>query len=458
MPDKINCTYNFKDNDEQEVEKFVGIELYTTSDFEGIGGIYKHSHKDFIVKEITNSGKTLEIKEDYSSQDFSPGGKDQYTTFNLVKVNREPFEAIRELSKVLNVPYNSIGYSGLKDKCSISVQQVSIKGNFVQKLKKLNIRNYFFRSIYPTKHPIKLGSHWGNNFTIVIRNIEPKENLNEKLKEIVDKLTQYGFPNYYGLQRFGTFRPNSHIIGRYLLEGQYERAYNEFVTMTYSTEDPPLQLIRDDLRQDGDLQKAFDKLPNSLYYEKKMIKHLIDHPKDYKGTFDILSNDLIKLLISAFQSFLFNKMVSLRIKEGSSPLKGDAISILDDFNGHITQVKYLYGGRYDKYIDEAIELNRAVIVAPLVGYETDLEEFPLMKMYFDKIIEEEQLDPTVFNNELISKTDFKGTFRAINIKPVALKILHLKDDELFPNKKRLKFEFGLAKGSYATMLLREIMK
>ena len=189
-----------------------------------------------------------------------------------------------------------------------------------------------------------------------------------------------------------------------------------------------------------------------------MIKHLIDYTGDYKGSFGILSNDLVKLLISAFQSFLFNKMISLRIREGNSLLKGDTISILDDVNGHITQAKYIYGGRYDKYIEEAIELNRAVIVAPLVGYETNLDDFPIMKSYFEKIIQEEGIDPTILTNELISNTDFKGAFRSVYVKPIALKILHLKDDELFPEKKRLKFEFSLQKGSYATILLREIMK
>jgi len=458
LPDKVDCTYNFKDNDEKEVEKFVGIELYNTPDFEGIGGIYKNSYKDFIVKEITNSGKTLEIKEDYSNQAFSRENKDRYTTFNLVKVNKEPFEAIRELSKSLNVPYNTINYCGLKDKRSISVQQVSIKGNYTQKLKKLKIRDYFFRNIYPTRHPIKLGGHWGNNFTIVIRNIEPKENLEDNIENINNYIATNGFPNYYGLQRFGTFRPNSHLIGRYLLEGNYERAYNEFVTTTYSTEDNKLQIIRNNLKEDEDLQKAYETLPKSLNYERLMIKHLIDHPGDYKGSFSILSNDLIKLLISAFQSFLFNKMISLRIREGYSLLKGDTISILDDVNGHITQAKYIYGGRYDKYLEEAIELNRAVIVAPLVGYETNLADFPLMKLYFDKIIKEEGVDPSIFNTELISNTDFKGAFRSIYVKPIALKILHLKDDELFPEKMRLKFEFSVQKGSYATMLLRELIK
>ena len=458
MPEKINCTYNFKDNDERAVETFVGIELYNTSDFKGIGGIYKNQFKDFIVKEITTTGKILEIKEDSSSQAFSRENKDQYTTFNLVKVNKGPFEAIREISKSLDIPYKSISYSGLKDKCSISVQKVSIKGNFVNRLKKLKLRNYFFRNIYPTRQPVKLGGHWGNNFTIVIRNIKPKENLEKNIIDITKKILNVGFPNYFGLQRFGTYRPNSHKVGRHLLEGEYEKAYNELVTTTYSTEDSQLQIIRNNLKEDGNLQKAYELFPKSLNYERLMIKYLIDHPGDFKGSLGKISEDLIKLLISAFQSYLFNKMISLRIKEGSNLLEGDCVSILKEVNGHTTKVKYIYGGKYDKYIKEAIDLNRALIVAPLVGYETDLEDFPKMKTYFEAIIKEEQIDYNLFKSKIILNTDFKGSFRAVYMKPLALQIVHLKDDELYPNNKRLKFEFSLAKSTYATMLLRELIK
>ena len=44
--------YNFKNNDEREIERFVGIDTYSTKDLEGIGGIYKYDYKDFIVNKI----------------------------------------------------------------------------------------------------------------------------------------------------------------------------------------------------------------------------------------------------------------------------------------------------------------------------------------------------------------------------------------------------------------------
>jgi len=442
----------------------VGIEIYSTEEIEGIGGVYKNSYKDFIVKEITRRGNILEIRDDYQSPSFSVDSNEKFTTFNLIKINKDTFEAVRTIAKALNIPTDKIFYSGLKDKCSISVQKISIKGDYYKELKKLKIRDLFFRSITPTKRPIKIGDNLGNNFTIVIRNIEEKKNLKDNVNALIKDLDSKGFPNYYGLQRFGTFRTNSHIVGRYLLENNYERAYNEFITTTYSSESPRIQKIRHDLKVDGDLEKAYEVFPKSMVFERNMIKYLMEHPEDYKGTFSTLPFDLYNLLINAFQSYIFNKLITLRVNNGISliePENGDVISILDDDKGDITQIKYIYGdhgGFYDEYLDKALKLNRAVIVLPIVGYNTNLDDFPLMKPLFKELIKQEEIDISIYNGEILRELEFKGTFRAMTIKPIGLKFNELTDDKAFPSKMSLKIEFSLPKGCYATMLLREIIK
>lgn len=463
LPEINENGYFFQDNDQKEIEIFVGIEAYSTSEFQGISGIYKHSLKDFIVKEITSSGKVLEMKENYPPQPFLTKF-DRFTTFNLVKSNKDTFKAIRDISRYLRVSPNLFHYAGLKDRSSISVQKVSIKGDFVDQLKRMKLRDIFIRSITPTKKPVRLGGNRGNNFIIVIRNIKNKDNLKENIEKLFKDLTSRGFPNYFGIQRFGQYRPNSHSVGRYILEDDYEKAYNEFVTVVYSTESPRLQTIRRNIKKEPNLEKALELLPTSLYYERSLIKHLIENPGEYKNAFETLQTDLKNLLISAFQSFIFNKMISLRVKRGFNlikPVKGDAISILDEENGHVTKIKYVYGdlnGNYDKYLDKALKLNRAAIVVPIIGYNSNLDEFPLMKTFFEEIIQQEGIDVKVFDNQYLYDFEFKGAYRSMIIKPQGLKIIEFEDDDLFPGKKKLKFEVSLPKGTYATLLLREIMK
>jgi len=448
-------------NDEREVEKIVGIEVFSTSGINGIQGTIKNRYKDFIVKEITYTGHVLEINEDYAPTSYSVESKDNYTTFNLVKINKDTFEVVRLISDALGIAPKAIGYAGLKDKRAISVQQASIKGNHVEKLRKLKLNDIFIRNINPSKYPVKLGSNWGNHFEITIRNIEHNGDEKKKIEELLAILRKHGFPNYYGLQRFGTFRPNSHLLGRFILENDFKKAFDEFVIATYSSELPQSRSVREDLRKTGDLEKAYTSFPKSLNYEITMIKYLLDNPGDYEGAINHLPKYLIKLLISSFQSYLFNKIISLRHKKGISltkPIKGDVFNILDDVNGNKTQIKYIYNGLYDKFLQEAYELNRAKIVFPLIGYNTNLDEFPSIKSLVLEIMDNEGISSDIFTNKLLKTYEFKGSFRPIITKPLGLKILEYTEDDLFQNRYKLKIEFSLQKGSYATLLLREIIK
>ncbi|MFX1435063.1 MAG: tRNA pseudouridine(13) synthase TruD [Promethearchaeota archaeon] len=448
-------------NGEKRLERFVNINIYSSSNVEGIGGLYKYDFKDFIVKEIIKGRYTLEIKEDNPSSSFSKESKDRFTTFNLIKINKETFEVIKILSKTLKIPIDSIYYSGLKDKCSISVQKMSIRGNFIEKLRNLKLKDIFIRNIYPSKKSVKLGSNWGNQFIITVRNIEKFKNTLTKINKIFKILKNQGFPNYFGLQRFGTFRPNSHLIGRFILEGKFKEAFDEYVVNSYATESMRSQKIRNELRKSGDLEKAYNQFPNSLNYEKIMIKYLIENPDDYKGAVYKLPNYLIKLLLSSFQSYLFNSMLTMRIMKGFplfKPINGDVISILDDIDGQCTQIIYKYGGNYDKFLKEALKLKRASIIFPIIGYDTDLDEFPLAKALSKEIFSKENLNKDIFNRELLRDHEFKGAFRAITAKPIGLNLLEFTEDDIFQEKFKLKLEFSLQKGSYATMLLRELIK
>jgi tRNA pseudouridine13 synthase len=460
----LNIDYKFSKNDKQQVEQFVGIEIYGSPHLTGIGGKYKDDPKDFIVKEITEEGKVLEMKEDYQSSPYLEN-KDNFTTFNLVKINKVTFNAINQIARALKIPPSIISYSGLKDKRSISVQKVSIRGNFVKELKKLNIKDLFIRSITPTKKSVNLGSNRGNHFEITIRRIEPRENLKSDIEDIINHLSKNGFPNYYGLQRFGKYRPNSHIVGKHILNENYKEAFYEFVCKLYSLEHDNVCKQRWKIKQvidnNGDLEKAFTDFPRGLNYEWNLINHLVNHPGDYQGAIRSLSPDLVSLLINSFQSYLFNRMLSLRVKNGyplDQPVEGDVISILDDTHGTLTDIKFKYGKLYKTHLDQVLKMNRGAIVIPLVGYKTDMDNFPLIKKFFLEIIEEQNISMDIFNSPLLKEYDLKGAIRSMIVKPIGLKIVEFDDDERYKGRKKVKIEFSLPSGCYATMLLRELIK
>lgn len=463
MKDEIETDYQFDQEDRSQIERFVGIDQYSTPKNIKLGGIYKHHYRDFVVREILNDGLILNPNDDAIITRYSEH-RDQFTSFNLTKVNMDTFKAVSLISKALKVPQHIIDYHGLKDKTAITVQRMTIRGNYISQLKELDIDDLFIRNIAPTNLQARIGGNSGNQFTIIIRNIEERESLKSEADLLINELNERGFPNYFGLQRFGTFRPNSHVVGKRLLEGKFKEAFDEFVLKTYSLESERSRTVRQTLKETGDLERAIQEFPKSLRYERIMIDHLIKHPGDYRGAMITLPRDLINLVISAYQSYLFNKCVSFRAKKGFSlhtPVNGDVIALLEEERGPITRVKHVYGaheGFFDKYLEEAIKLEKAVIVAPIIGHDTDLDEFPLVKSLSKELMEDEGISIEMFKNSDFNQHDFSGSFRAIATKPIGLKILELNNDEVFKCKKKLKIEFSLIKGSYATMLLRELIK
>ena len=445
---------------EKEIEEFVGIEAYAFPEYYGIGGRYKHSHRDFIVREITKTGEILtnSSEDEWISSYQDP---DIYTTFMLQKNNKDTFEALNLLSRALKVPTSKFSYSGLKDKRSISFQKIAIKGDYGEVLLNLRIPDISISNIQYSSKSIRIGSNKGNNFEITIRDIEKKADFKERAAKILDHISQYGFLNYYGLQRFGTFRPNSHLIGLHLLKGSFKKVFDEFVLQLYSSESKHSQKVRKVLKDNNDLQWAYNNFPITLNYERMMIKHLIENPGDFQGSTNRLPKSLIRLLISSFQSYLFNRLISLRVKRGYSifePVLGDVISILDDVNGDLTQTTYIYGNGYDQYLLKALKMDRGAIVVPLIGYDTDLKRFPFFEKLFIDILEEEDFNVSIFNSNYFKEFEFKGAFRAMMNKPNSFQIIDIVEDETFSGKMKMKIKFSLKSGSYATMLLRELMK
>ena len=234
-----------------------------------------------------------------------------------------------------------------------------------------------------------------------------------------------------------------------------------FMLSTFSTESLESTQARIELEQTKNLEKAYQTFPKGLYYERKMIHYMIQNPGDYEGCISTLPLGLKNLLISSFQSYLFNKMISLRHQKDISlfePVKGDVISILDDENGSITQIKYIYGNTYDEYLKKAMNLNRASIIIPIIGSDTKVNDFPLMKKLYKEIMKQENINENIFNQNYIEESEFKGSIRAMMVKPIDLKLLEISEDEFNKSKKKVKIQFSLPKGSYATMFLREMIK
>lgn len=183
----------------------------------------KVKNSDFCVKESF-----------FLSEELSPK-KSLYSYLIVKKENLTTFQLLDRLVQIFSISTDEISAPGLKDEQAVAVQVVSVKkiilkselGKVNEKLSKEKIKICDVAGY--GKKPIMKKMLHGNEFKITIRNLNV--GVAEKLKDMINKNRYQDFVNYYDEQRFGTpgSYHNNHLIGKFLLERNWEKAFDEYM-------------------------------------------------------------------------------------------------------------------------------------------------------------------------------------------------------------------------------------
>ena len=389
------------------LEYSVGMELYK-SDMEGIGGRIKQIPEDFLVEEIMPDGRVLELDKEVR---FNEGERKEYLHFTLQKYNWDTIRAIRVISKRLNVSGKRFGFAGTKDKRALTTQRVSVWNISPEELRRVRIKDISFRDFSYSSERITLGDLRGNRFTIIIRNLGLDDGtLRERINSVLNELN-YKIPNFFGVQRFGTIRPITHLVGREILKRNFKRAVMIYLADIYERESEESREARRFLSETEDFQEALRRFPKHLGYELAMLNFLAKTPTDFIGALRRLPKKLRWMFVHAYQAYVFNKALS-------------------------------------RYIREGAETERL----PLAGYEIKLDEIT------SRILEEEGISQENFKIGEMPELSSGGVYRDCFMDVKGFKILDIDKDELNEGKKKVTIRFSLSRGCYTTAVLREIMK
>ncbi len=422
-----------------EVEKFVGMEVYFTKS-KGFGGVLKRNPEDFIVEEIP-----IEIprKED-----------GPFLAMKIRAKNWETFRLFNEMAKRLGLRTSQIRFAGTKDKRAITTQWIVVPiRNEEYVLRKISrIRNLEVLEYYHTDHMLTLGELQGNRFEITIR--EVSEDAEEIFYSVKSELDSIGgrFPNFYGIQRFGTVRPITHVVGRLLIEGKYEEALLELIGHPFPGESEEVVEARKYLYETRDYEGAYRRFPERVGFEKKMLEHLVRHPGDFVGAFRSLPKALRLIYIYAYQSYLFNRILSERIRRElpiSEPIEGDIIiPLVRPITTELSRGIYVDKWNLEK-ARKKVKEGKAFVTGLVPGTSAKIARGVPGEIE-RKILEEEGVSPKDFVVPKLPELTSDGTRRALS---VPVKWLGWS----FPPG-CVKMSFELYKGCYATCLLREFMK
>jgi len=421
---------------EKEIEVGIGF-FYTNSN--GIGGKLRKTAEDFMVEEIS-CPPTRALDGEYSIA-------------RIKAKNWETNRLVRQLSRKLGISRKKIGFAGTKDKRAITTQLISIQAP-MENVKKIHIKDFEVLEIYNSQKGLEMGDLIGNRFDITISDIGSSESdAGNIIYETLEELnTIRGFPNFFGHQRFGAVRPITHIVGKKILEGDFKGAVFEYLGNPRDIEGPEAQEARRAFDEGRSYSEVLALFPKYFSFERAMLNHLVKHEDDFLGALAVLPKNLSMMFIHAYQSYLFNKILSKRIERGLlslDPQIGDIVLPVDK-NGLPDHKKWIdvTGDNIEK-IKKRVKEEKAAISGLVPGADAKLaggEQGEIER----EVIEEEKVEPEEFIVPQIRHLSSKGIRREL-ISPFKSFHYEIGDD-------RVKMKFELMKGCYATSLLREFMK
>ncbi len=398
---------------------------------------------DFAVEEITNRVETT---------------NGNYLIVELTKRNWDTHRLMRELSRILRVSQDRLGWAGTKDKRALTKQRISIWDMNEEELSRVRLKDVELTPIGRSNKKISLGDLWGNRFKITIRDIVlPKDETLNRVKKITLELEK-GAPDFFGVQRFGENRPVTHVVGEAMAKGNFKDAALTYIARPFPDETEDIRQARKYVQDTGDFKAGLKMYPLRLQFERAMMNYLIAHPDDHAGAFRVLSPNLQKMFLHAYQSYIFNIILSRRIASG--------LSINETYNGDVVCFKNEVGmpdtSRLQKVtfdnlegINNLINRGRAFVTAPLVGYDTQFSEGRQGEIERE-VIRELNIDTEGFKVPEMPEIASKGLRREIVL--IVKPEFSVLEDEVNAAKTKVVLEFTLPRGSYATVVLREYMK
>jgi tRNA pseudouridine13 synthase len=405
-----------------EIDFQAGMECYCTK-FAGIKGTIKETNEEFQVSEIIDY---TFLKPPYFSS--VQNNEHKFPLYLLEKHNIDSNHAVIEIKKQSGLKLRIMGIKDAKAETSqyASCEQTkNLPRDIITPKTKLTLLGFL-------RTPLSKSALIGNSFKIKI-NQTSDNNIHPFLSEL-NKIA-----NFYGLQRFGSERMVTHLVGKALLERNYNKSIEYLLSYTSKYDSKFSKDIREKSRDPKNYQKLIKILPKGMDLERLILNTLVKG-KDSVAVIRSIPINIRRLFVQAYQSYIFNKCLS------NALLCNEDIQKCKDGDLCFEIEKPLVFGKIRKF-REGVDSNNDVTPAiRLVGYN-----YQPGKNRFDhitkRILADENISPTAFYLKDLQELSLQMGFRQTSL--CCSEFSHFGMLELL---------FKLPKGSYATTLLRELIK
>ena len=149
-------------------------------------GLLKANPEDFLVVEDLG---------------FEPDGEGEHILVRILKNGCNTRFVADALAKFLKIHAREVSFAGQKDKHAFTEQWLCarVPGKEMPDLTQFQLEGCQVLEYARHKRKLRLGALKGNQFTLVLREVKGRDEVEARLQAIVDR----GVPNYFGSQRFG---------------------------------------------------------------------------------------------------------------------------------------------------------------------------------------------------------------------------------------------------------------
>ncbi len=438
-----------------EIERHIGIETYLTQ-ANGIGGKIRASAENFVVEELLVDGSKAIYNGSAVEKPALGATKERqhFLLCVLVKRNWDTFIASKNIAKELGVESNKVQIAGIKDAKAVTSQYITLEGVTAEDVARVKVRDV---TVFPVGYfrealcPFYL---LGNNFKIAISDVAVSaEAAKEAINNVYSELEAAGgIPNFYGHQRFGTTRAITHAVGKAMVQGDLKEAAMQFLAKPSIHEHPNSRQVRAALQETGNFKQAFQDYPMQLRFERVMLKHLAEQPDDFAGAFRWLPLKLRLLFVQAWQSYLFNRFLSARIKAGYSLVKaeiGDFVVGVERNGLPMPKANRPVTAKNVDEVNRLVGTGKLRVALPIFGATQKLSS-GVMGELEQQLLADEGVSAEGFLMPVMPELAARGELRAA--------VCPVKNFTSTVEGECARLEFTLLKSAYATVLLREVMK
>jgi tRNA pseudouridine13 synthase len=401
-----------------QIDSRAGIDCYCTS-FAGTGGSIKQGSEGFMVSELVD--ESLDISLSYHESH-------RYPLYILEKQDIDSNHALFEIERELHMRFRVMG---IKDAKAVTTQYAGMERVMRNPPAELRSRHTRLTLKGFTKHPLEKRFLAGNKFEIRIYNVRSSD-----LSSFVPQISKVG--NFYGLQRFGSERLVTHLVGREIVKRNFIQAVELLLSYTTEFDTQMSREIRNRCADPRNYWQVLKMLPRGMDIERQVLSALVAG-RNAIAALRAVPIMIRRLFVQAYQAYIFNRCLSRAIMRGEDLLQPQAGDLCFEMEGPMTF------GRIIKYNPNS--KTKLVPAIRMAGYT-----FQPGKGRFENItraiLQEEEVAPKDFYIKEMQELSHQGGFRQAPLWCTDFWY------ELDP----LRVSFKLPKGSYATTLLREIIK